>query len=81
MANELHCKIYEQIYLSKISYLEEFCPLFWFLHIEAGNCTNPDLTHQMAVNSIVTENVSDICIFRRNELNVHDAALTEFSLS
>lgn len=34
MANELHCKMYKQTYISKIFYLEEFCPLLEFLHME-----------------------------------------------
>lgn len=82
MANELRCKMYEQMDLSKTYYLEEFCPFLQFLHIEAQNCNNPDLSHQIAVKSIVIERVSDICIFRIKQLiSVHDAALTEFSLS
>lgn len=81
MANKLHCKMYEQMYLSKILYLK-FCPFLQFIHIEARNCNNPDLSHQIAVKSIVIERVSDICIFRRKQLiSAHDVALTAFSLS
>lgn len=82
MANELHCKTYEQMYLSKIFYLEEFFAFLQFLHIEVGNCNNPDSSHQIAVKSIVIERISEVYIFRRRQLlSVHDAALTEFSLS
>jgi len=81
MANELHCKMCKQMYLSKI-YLEEFCPFLHFLHVEAGNCNNPDRSQKTAVKSVVIERVSDICIFTRKQLiSVRDAALTEFYLS
>lgn len=40
MANECYCKIY----LSKIFYLEEFCPFLQRLYVKAGNCTNPNLS-------------------------------------
>lgn len=82
MTNEIHCKMYKQMYWGKIFYLKEFCPFLQFLLIEEGNCNNSDLSHQIAVKSIAIEIISDTCVFERKQLiSVHDAALAEFFLT
>lgn len=82
MTNEIHCKMYKQMYWGKIFYLKEFCPFLQFLLIEEGNCNNSDLSHQIAVKSVAIEIISDSWVFERKQLiSVHDAALAEFSLT
>lgn len=82
MTNEIHCKMYKQMYWGKIFYLKGFSLLLQFLLIEEGNCNNSDRSHQIAVKSIAIEIISHTCALERKQLiSVHYAAVAEFSLT